>query len=441
MRKVLAVVITVLVLSTSVVAQSGFAAEEPGISGQEILLGATYPQSGQASPYYASYFAGANAYFTYLNTQGGIYGRKIKLITFDDQYIHTRTVMGTSQLILKDKVFALFSSSPGSSAHMAMSKNINPGRRGIPDLFPLVNLSEFKDSAKYSTTFILEPSAQQEARIIASFAKDEFSNLPFKALIQSEIAGEVRSAWSNIGYTVKSFAEFLPGSPNAGLTINEKEGSILLSDFTVARTQSSDPLIAGSNAVSSLSRLVQITQSDWANTYAGLYLPLPNESNDEFVTFFNKIFSTYMAGQPIDVKTIAGANAAYILAQVFSAVGPQITRQKVLGFLRSNGGTLSHAGYEPLNFGNEVSSNKVSLYFAKFDGTTWSRYSKNYSTELYSNMVSKTLPYRSQLLPNGLPIPISNKISSKISITCIKGKLTKTVVGVKPLCPSGYKQK
>lgn len=437
MRRVLAVIITVLVLSTSVVTQSGYAAEEPGISSQEILLGATYPQTGMVSPYYASYFAGANAYFTYLNAQGGIYGRKIKLITFDDQYTPIRSVMGTNQLILKDKVFALFSSSPGSSVHMAMSRGVNPGRRGVPSLFPLVNRSEFTDSAIYPTTFILEPSAQQEARIIASFTKDEFSNLQFEAIIQSEIASEVKAAWSSIGYTVKSFREFFPGIQYK----NEKESLIFLSDFTPSRKQSSNPFIARSDAVSSLSRLVQITQSDWANTYAGLYLPLPNESNDEFVTFFNKIFSTYIPGQPIDVKTIAGANAAYIVAQVFSAVGPQITRQKVLDFLRSKGGTLSHAGYEPLNFGNEVSSNKVSLYFAKFDGTTWGRYSKNYSTELYSNIVSKTSPYRSRLLPNGLPIPISSKISSEISITCVKGKLFKKISAVKPKCPAGYKVK
>jgi ABC-type branched-subunit amino acid transport system substrate-binding protein len=441
MRKVLAVIITVFVLSTSVVTQSGYAAEEPGISSQEILIGATYPQTGAASPYYASYFAGANAYFTYLNAQGGVYGRKIKLITFDDQFVPMRTVMGTSQLILKDKVFSLFSSSPGTANHMAMSKSVNPGRRGIPSLFPLVNLSEFKDSAKYPTTFVLEPSSQQEARAIANFTKDEFSNLPFNALIQSEFSAEVSSAWSNMGYTVKSFTGFSVGSPGSRITMKEKEGSIFLSDFTGSRSQSSDPLIAGGNAVSSFSRLVQITQSDWANTYAGLYLPLPNESNDEFVTFFNKIFSTYLPGQPIDAKTIAGANAAYIVAQVFSAVGPQITRQKVLDFLRSKGSTLSHAGYEPLNFGNEVSSNKVSLYFARFDGTTWSRYSKNYSTELYSNIVSKTSPYRSQLLPNGLPIPISSKITSNISITCVKGKLTKKVTAVKPKCPTGYKKK
>lgn len=436
MRRVLAVIITVLVLSTSVVTQSGYAAEEPGISSQEILLGASYPQTGMVSPYYESYFAGANAYFTYLNALGGIYGRKIKLITFDDQYTPVRSVMGTNQLILKDKVFALFSSSPGSSVHMAMSTSVNPGRRGVPSLFPLVNLSVFKDSAKYPTTFILEPSAQQEARIIASFTKDEFSNAQFKALIQYEIASEVRSAWSSIGYTVKSFGDFGVG---AGVGMTDIESSIVFSDFTWSRKQSSNPYIARSDAVSSLSRLVQITQSDWANTYAGLYLPLPNESNDEFVTFFNKIFSTYIPGQPIDVKTIAGANAAYIAAQVFSAVGPQITRQKVLDFLRLKGGTLSHAGYEPLNFGNEVSSNKVSLYFAKFDGTTWGRYSKNYSTELYSNIVSKTSPYRSRLLPNGLPI--SSKISSEISITCVKGKLFKKVTAVKPKCPTGYKVK
>ena len=320
----------------------------------------------------------------------------------------------------------------------------NEGRYEIGQEVLPVDTLKFKDSKKYPTTFILAPSAQQEARVIASFIKDEFPNLGFNATVPNDDLGlEVKSAWESIGFSVSKYTSTsLPDGPIP--KVDEKTGGILFTSRiknSSDRFQSSSPLIARSEAVSSINRLIDIPKANWANTYAGLYLPLPSDTNDEFIIFFNKIFSTYIPGQIIDAKTIEGANAAYVFAQALTAVGPQITRQKLIDFLRAKGNTLSHAGYTPLNFGADLTANKATLYFAKFDGVTWSRYSRSYSTELYSSLVSRESPIRSRLLPNGLPVANTNSNPATTTISCVKGKLVKSVTAIKPVCPAGYKKK
>ena len=444
MRKTWIGLLAVVALSLAIVPQSSYAEQEPGISKDVILLGTSYSQTGTTSGYYSSYFAGAQAYFSYLNSQGGIYGRKINLVTFDDQGVVPRAAQGVRQLIVDDKVFALFSAANSTASHKLAASMAAIVQRGVPDVFPILSSSGFRDSKKYPTTFVLAPSAQQEARVIASFIKDEFPNLGFNATVPNDDLGfEVKSAWESIGFSVSKYTSTsLPDGPIP--KVDEKTGGILFTSRiknSSDRFQSSSPFIARSEAVSSINRLIDIPKANWANTYAGLYLPLPSDANDEFVIFFNKIFSTYIPGQIIDAKTIEGANAAYVFAQALTAVGPQITRQKLIDFLRAKGNTLSHAGYTPLNFGADLTANKASLYFAKFDGVTWSRYSRSYSTELYSSLVSKESPIRSRLLPNGLPVANTNSNPATTTISCVKGKLVKSVTAIKPVCPVGYKKK
>jgi ABC-type branched-subunit amino acid transport system substrate-binding protein len=86
------------------------AKEEVGVSKTEITLGASFPQTGPASPYYQDFFTGAQAYFDYLNSKGGIQGRKIKLILRDDKGLPVIANTHNANLVLKDNVFALFNS-------------------------------------------------------------------------------------------------------------------------------------------------------------------------------------------------------------------------------------------------------------------------------------------------------------------------------------------
>lgn len=94
------------------------AGAEQGVTDREILVGMSNALTGPASALGIGMKAGAQTYFNKVNASGGVHGRKIKLISYDDGYEPKNTVETTNKLIMNDKVFALFGyvGTPTSSA-------------------------------------------------------------------------------------------------------------------------------------------------------------------------------------------------------------------------------------------------------------------------------------------------------------------------------------
>ena len=111
-------------------ASAGLAAD-PGISGKEILIGGTVPLSGEAAAF-GSVGPGAKAYFDYVNAKGGVNGRKIRYVYYDDAYNPARTVQLTRKLVEQDHVFALFNVI-GTANNLAIRDYANAKR--VPQLF------------------------------------------------------------------------------------------------------------------------------------------------------------------------------------------------------------------------------------------------------------------------------------------------------------------
>lgn len=82
--------------------------ESVGVSDSEILIGSSCALTGHASFLGRNTIQGAQSYINYINEQGGVFGRKVKLIVYDDEYDPPRCVYNTQKLINEDKVFALF---------------------------------------------------------------------------------------------------------------------------------------------------------------------------------------------------------------------------------------------------------------------------------------------------------------------------------------------
>jgi branched-chain amino acid transport system substrate-binding protein len=109
---------------------------DPGVTSRSITIGGTFPFSGPVSSY-APIARGMETYFRYLNARRGpdgkrgVYGRQIIFKTYDDGYNPARTVQLTNQLILQDKVFAIFGSL-GTEPNLAIRPLLN--QRRIPQL-------------------------------------------------------------------------------------------------------------------------------------------------------------------------------------------------------------------------------------------------------------------------------------------------------------------
>ena len=162
-------------------------ADEPGISATEIVLGGLHPYSGNASAY-GSIGKGAQAYFTYINDNGGINGRKITYKDMDDQYLPPTAVQLVKQLVEQDHVFAMFNTL-GTPSNTAIRPYLN--QNGVPQLFVATGASTWgADAAKFPWTIGWQPDYQSEAIIYAHYLMKEDPNAKIAVLYQNDDYGE-----------------------------------------------------------------------------------------------------------------------------------------------------------------------------------------------------------------------------------------------------------
>jgi branched-chain amino acid transport system substrate-binding protein len=118
----------------------------PGVTPTTITLGGTAPLNGPAAAF-GSVARGSDAYFKYVNSRGGVHGRKITYTYLDDGYEPARTVQLTQQLVEQNHVFALFDTI-GTDNALAVRGYVN--QQKIPDLFVGSGVSKIADDhARY----------------------------------------------------------------------------------------------------------------------------------------------------------------------------------------------------------------------------------------------------------------------------------------------------
>ena len=138
---------------------------DPGASDTEIKIGTTTPYSGPASAYSAGAIS-ATAYFTMINEQGGVNGRKINFISYDDGYSPPKTVEQVRKLIESDEVFLIFNAL-GTRTQSAVQKYQNTKK--VPQLFVATGASKWNDPKDFPWTMGFQPSYRVEARIFAKY--------------------------------------------------------------------------------------------------------------------------------------------------------------------------------------------------------------------------------------------------------------------------------
>ncbi|HLN08372.1 MAG TPA: ABC transporter substrate-binding protein, partial [Xanthobacteraceae bacterium] len=114
---------------------------DPGASDTEIKVGQTMPYSGPASAY-ATVGKAQAAYFRMINDQGGIHGRKIILISYDDGYNPAKTVEQVRKLVESDEVLTTFQIL-GTAPNAAVQKYLNA--KHVPQLFAASGATRFTD--------------------------------------------------------------------------------------------------------------------------------------------------------------------------------------------------------------------------------------------------------------------------------------------------------
>ena len=143
-------------------AAGAFPAVTPGVTRNEIVLGATGPLTGAESQY-QPVLSGARAYFDYVNARGGVYGRRIVYKVEDDQYDPAQTVPLTTKLVEEEKVFAIFNSI-GTEHALAVRPYLNAHE--VPQLFVGSGAATIaNEHSKYPWTIGLLPSFEGEGAL------------------------------------------------------------------------------------------------------------------------------------------------------------------------------------------------------------------------------------------------------------------------------------
>ena len=166
---------------------SGTVATDVGITSDQILLGNTIAQTGPAAAY-GTIANAENAYFTYINNQGGINGRKIKFTILHDGYNPANTVPLTKQLVEQNQVFAMFSGL-GTQTQTSVRDYLNAQK--VPQLFVATGATTFGlDYSSHGYTLGWQPPYQGESRIYAKDILDNHKDAKLGVLYQNDDYGQ-----------------------------------------------------------------------------------------------------------------------------------------------------------------------------------------------------------------------------------------------------------
>jgi ABC-type branched-subunit amino acid transport system substrate-binding protein len=322
---------------------------DTGATDTEIKIGNIAPYSGPASAY-ATIAKTEAAYFKMINAEGGINGRKINFISYDDGYSPPKTVEQTRKLVESDEVFAIYQvvGTPGNSA---IHKYLN--QKGVPQIFIGSGASKWNDPKHFPWSIGWQPSYQSEARIYAryimknypgktvgilyqndDFGKDYLTGLheafgkDRSKIIVSEVPFEVSSP------TVDSQVVQIKGA-NPDIFINIATPKFAAQAIKKIGEMKWSPVEFVTNvsvSVSSVMKPAGVENSQ--GIISAAYLKDPNDpqwKNDpgmnEWRAFMTK---WYPEGDQADAATVFGFGVAKGLVQALKQCGDEMTRKNLM---------------------------------------------------------------------------------------------------------------
>ena len=188
MRKGLFHLVAGAALAITLSASPAFAQKkyDTGASDTEIKIGQTVPFSGPASAY-ASIGKTQAAYIQMINDQGGINGRKITLIQYDDAYSPPKAVEQVRKLVESDEVLLTFQII-GTPANAAVQKYLNAKK--VPHLYAATGASRFTDPKNFPWTMGFNPNYFVEGRIYGQYILKNYPNAKVGILYQNDDLGK-----------------------------------------------------------------------------------------------------------------------------------------------------------------------------------------------------------------------------------------------------------
>jgi branched-chain amino acid transport system substrate-binding protein len=327
--------------------------DRTGITADSIKVGTHHPLTGAAAASYGKIATGTKAYFAYVNSKGGVNGRKIDYIIEDDGYNPTNTVTVVNKLILQDKVFALLNGL-GTPTHSGVLDIIAENK--VPDLFVASGSINWNQPTKYPTTFGFQTNYVVDYKILGDYIKKNFAGKKTCFFGQSDDFGQNSLDGLKLGlgadptttdtYAVgaTSFVAQMTKFKTAGCEVMV---TATLTAYTGLAIATSAQLQFAAQWVTSGTGADYQTLVNGAALKAnpqlanGLissgYLPPLANTDDPWISGFKNINDQFNPGVAYDGQALYGMSVGYLFVQALLAAGQDLTREGLIAAVEKGG--------------------------------------------------------------------------------------------------------
>jgi branched-chain amino acid transport system substrate-binding protein len=389
----------------------------PGVTSTSITLGTTQPLTGPAAPGYSKISAAMTAYFAYVNAQGGVNGRTIKLDVEDDGYNPTTTATKTRQLVLQDKVFAMVGAL-GTPTHTAVLDFLNQNK--VPDLFVASGSRSWNQADKYPMTFGWQPDYTVEGKVLGAYIKKNFAGKKVCSFGQGDDFGTdgAEGVELTLGSgSLKSKQTYSPTNTNVGpqigalkaagcqvVTLFTVPGFTALALGTAAQLKYAPQWVisnVGSDIVTLQGFLKAATTPLLEGAVSDAYLPLPNDTQNSWIKLFKRVDAKYDDNATFDGNVEYGMALAYTTVQALEAAGQDLTRGSLLAAVEKGG--FTGPGLEPFRFSSSDHSGYGGTQVVKIHNGEPVTVGPVYSTDDSSGALQRVTSTPPDAPANGLP--------------------------------------
>lgn len=321
----------------------------PGVTDTEIKIGNTSPYSGPASAFSMVAKAGA-AYVRKINAEGGVNGRRITFISYDDAYSPPKTVEQTRKLVESDEVLFVFNAL-GTATNSAVQKYLNAKK--VPQLFVSSGAAKWNDPANFPWTMGFTPSYQNEGRTYAKFLLKERPNAKIAILFQNDDFGKdyLKGMKEGLGDKAASMIvaeeafDVLEPSIDSHIVKLKTTGADVLFDVATPKFAAQaikkvaelgwKPLHLLSYVSASIGSVIRPAGFENAQgIISAAYFKDPNDpkwKDDAGLKAFNSFLDKYFPeANRSDTLIVNGYNTGELLLHVLKQCGGDVTRENVM---------------------------------------------------------------------------------------------------------------